>query len=127
MNSAGSSAFGIQQFCQAKIEDLGLTRRRDHHVAGFDVAMNDSARVRGGQRVGHLDGNRKRAAQIEGAAVDKLTHILAFDELHRDEVDAADLVEIEDSADVGMVERRSETGFALKSLDVGFFDCQLRR
>src|SRR5207302_4534991 len=106
MNSARACAFGVQKFCQSKIEDLGLTRRRDHHVAGFNVAMNYSARVSGRERVRNLDANRKGAAQIEGAAVDQLAHILAFDELHRDEMDAADFVQIKNCADVRMIERR---------------------
>ena len=127
MNSAWAGAFAIQKFRQAKVENLRLTRRRHHHVAGLDVAMNDAARVRRSQRVGDLDRDRKRAAQIQRPARDKLAHVLPVDELHRNKVDAADIVEIKNRADVWMIERGCEPRFALEPLEVGFLGRQFRR
>src|ERR1700687_2675589 len=98
MNSTGAGGFAIHELRQTKVEDLRLTRGRDHHVAGFDVAMDDSAGVRGGQRVGDLNCDWKRAAQIEWPTVNQLAHVLSIDELHRDEVDAVDIVEIKNRA-----------------------------
>ena len=127
MNSAGTRTFAIQKFRQAKVENLRLTCGRHHHVAGLDVAMNDAARVRSSQRVGDLDSNRKRAAQIQGPARDKLTHVLPVDELHRNEVNPLNIVEIKNRADVRMIERGCEPRFALEPLEVGFLGRQFRR
>ena len=69
MNVARRGAF-IDQLRQTKIENLHLTCRRDHHVTGFHIAMDDAALVRCGQRIGNLNGNRQRAAKIEGPSVD---------------------------------------------------------
>ena len=57
----------------------------------------------------------------ERSTGDELAHVLAFDVLHCDEVNAVNFVEIEDGADVWMVQRRGETCFAFKSFEVGFF------
>ena len=104
MNSARPFAFVVKQLCQTKVENLYLARSRDHYVAGLDVAMDDSARVRRSQRVGHLDRDRQSAAQIEWPAADQLPHVFPFDKLHCNEVDSSDLVEIENGADVRMVQ-----------------------
>src|SRR5437764_1091262 len=116
----------VHELRQTEIENLHLARRRDHHVAGFDVAMNDAAPVRCRQRVGYLNCDRERAAQIERTTVDQLAHILAFDELHGDEIHATDLVEIKNRADVRVIERRSESRFTLKAFQVGFFNGEFR-
>ena len=67
----------------------------------------------------------KRAFERQRATVDELPHVSALDVLHRDEVDAVDLVEIEDGADVWVVERGSEARFALKTFEIGFFRGEL--
>src|SRR2546427_934310 len=51
----------IQKFCQSEVENLDLPMSSDDHIAGFYVAMDDAARVGGGQGVGYLNRNRKRA------------------------------------------------------------------
>src|SRR6185503_15479085 len=67
-----------------------------------------------------LQRDRQRAFEGERAAIDELPDVLPFDVLHRDEVDAVDLVEIEDRADVWMIERGGETRLAFKALEVRF-------
>src|SRR6185436_1854575 len=114
----------VQQFCQTKIKNLYLTGRRDHHVSRFDVAMDDVSRMRGGQGVCNLDGDQKRALQLERMAVDELPDVSTFDVLHGDEVEAFRFVKVEDGADVGMVERRSEARFAFKAAQVCFAGSQ---
>ena len=49
----------------------------------------------------------------------RAAHVFAFDVLHGDEVNAVDYVEIEDGADVRMVQRRGKARFAEPS-QVGF-------
>ena len=56
------------------------------------------------------------------ASVDQFTDVLPVDKLHRDEVNALDLVQIENRADIRMIQRRRQSRFALEPLEVGFFD-----
>src|ERR1051326_1965659 len=58
MNSAGDVTL-VDELGQTKVKDLDLPGRRDHDVAGFDVSMNDAAFMRGGERVGNLNRDRK--------------------------------------------------------------------
>src|SRR5262245_36921945 len=108
----------IDELRQTEIQNLHLTGRCHHHVARFDVTMDDAAFMRSSQGVGNLDGDREGAAKVERASVYQIAHVLAFDVLHRDEVDAFNVVEIEDGADVWMVEGRSEPRFALETFEV---------
>src|SRR2546430_15740778 len=89
--------------------------------------MNDAARVRRTERVGNLNPNAQRAVQLQRPSIAKLPHVLAFDELHGDEVQALRLVHIEDSADVRMVQSGSEPRLALESFQVSFFDGEFGR
>src|SRR6185369_8712230 len=103
MNSRSSCLFFVEQFCEAEVEYFDLTGWRDHHVAGLDVAMNDAASVCGGECVGCLQRDRQSALERQRTAVYELPHVSTFDVLHGDEVNAIDLVEVEDGADVRMV------------------------
>ena len=105
MNAAGVRFRFVEQFRQAKIKHLHLATVCDHHVAGLDIAVDDAARVRRGQRVRHLNPNPQSAFQFQRPPVDQLAHIAAFDVLHRDEVQTFGFVEIKDRADVRMIER----------------------
>ncbi len=127
MNAAGLRFRFVEQFGQAKIQDLCLATFGDHHVAGFDIAMNDAARVRRGQRVRHLNPDAQSAFQFQWPPVNQLAHVFSFDVLHRNEVQTFGFVEIEDRADVRMIERRREPCFPGKTFQVGVFDGQFRR
>src|SRR6185369_9693989 len=100
---------------------------RDHHVARLDIAMHDAAAVRGCERVSHLDRDRERAAQIEWFSVDDVAHVTSFDVLHRDELNVADFMKTEDRADVWVIERRRQLGFAFKTNEVGSTVSEIRR
>ena len=76
--------------------------------------------VSGSKRVGGLKRDRQCAFQRQWTSIDQLAHVTTLDVLHRDEVNAVDLVEIEDRADVWMIEGRGETGFAFETFEVGF-------
>ena len=127
MNAAGLRFRLVEQFCQAKIQNLHLARVCDHHVAGFDIAVDDAARVRRGQSIRHLNPYAQSAFQFQRPSVHQLAHVFAFDVLHRDEVQSFGFVEIENRADVRMIERRREPRFPGKSFQVGFFDGQFSR
>ncbi len=84
--------------------------------------MDDPARMRRIQRVGDLNGNRESAAQIQGPSADQFADVLPLDILHRDKVNALDVVQIENGADIRVIKRRGQTRLALEPFEVGFFD-----
>ena len=120
MNSRRSRRVFVQQFRQTKVENFNLAVRRDHHVAGLDVAMDDTASVRGGKCIGSLQSDRQSTLERQRATVHELPHVSTLDVLHGDEVNAIDLVEVEDGADVWVVQRGSEARFTFKTFEVCF-------
>src|SRR5688572_8328235 len=127
MNSGRACSVFVEQFCQTKIQHLDLAGRRDHHIAGFDVAMNDAASVCGSECLCCLQRDGQSTFERQRAAVYELPHILPFNELHRDEMDAVDLIEIKNGADVWMVKGRSEARFTLETPEVCFACGELGR
>jgi hypothetical protein len=81
--------------------------------------MNDAACVSYGQCVSHLQSDQQGALQLQRAPANQLPDVLSFDVLHGDEVHAVDDVHVIDSANVGMVQRRSQPCFTLKASEVG--------
>ena len=61
MYAFASRSIFVEQFRQTEIQDLRLSRVRDHHVTGFDVSMNDAFGVRAGKGVRDLDGDGESA------------------------------------------------------------------
>ena len=84
--------------------------------------MDDPARMCSRKSVGNLNPDRERAAQIERTATDQFANVFAFDVLHGNKVNAANFIQIENGADIRMVERRRQPRFALESFEVGFFE-----
>src|SRR3982074_940170 len=58
---------------------------------------------------------------------DQLPDVLALDILHRDEMYAFNFIEIENGADVGMVQKKGKPRFAFKAFKIGLPRSQLRR
>src|SRR6185369_11000155 len=127
MNSRRARRFFVEQFCESEVEDFDLTARRDHDVAGFDIAMNDAARVCGGERICSLQRYRQCAFERQRTTIHELPHVFPFNVLHGNEVNAVYLVEVENGADVWMIEGGSEPGFAFETLEIGFARSQLGR
>ena len=92
MNAPGARAV-VDQLGQTEIENFHLARRSDHHVAGCD-----------------------------SGAADELTNVLTLDVLHGNEVNALDVVQIKNGADIRVIKRRGQTRLALEPFQVGFFD-----
>ncbi len=97
--------------CQAEVEDLDLARVGNHHVAGFQIAVHDTGRVRGRQGIRDLDSVGEGLAEGQRLLPDRLVQRLSLDELHRDEVAVAGLRDLVDRDDAGMVQRRGRLRF----------------
>src|SRR6185295_19082613 len=88
--------------------------------------MNDATAVRGSEGLGNLQTDQQSGFQLEWTARDELSHVLAFDKLHRNEVNTVDFIEIEDRADVWVVQRRGNARFAFETFEIRLFRAELR-
>src|SRR5262249_6678112 len=115
----------------AEVDELDLALVADEHVLRRDVAMNEvqllavdvALVVRVVEALARLhdddarlrDGHRLRAVARGGrlllAAVEDAAQIFTVNELEGDEVGVLDFAEIEDLADVGVVELDGDLGF----------------
>src|SRR5690349_11335817 len=107
------------QLCETKVEHLHRSGTRDHHVSRLDISMCNATTVCRCESVCCLNRNRERLPQIEWLTVDELSHVATFDVLHCDELNVADFVQAEDRADVWVVQRRCELGFAFEASEIG--------
>src|SRR5678810_965244 len=100
---------------QTEIEDLHITIAAEHDVFRLDIAMDDTRRVRRGQRTSDLTHQSGRFRWEQGPIGDG-AQSLAFDELHDDEGTPCMLTQFMDGANVGMVEPRSRDCLADKTI-----------
>jgi hypothetical protein len=94
-----------------------LTTLGDEDIGGLDVAVNDAFRVRGIQSVGNLDSEGENQVRLHRAIADAVLQRHAVQKLHGDEGSPVRLVDLVDSADVRVVQRRRSLGFALESAE----------
>ena len=85
------------------------------NVGWLDIAMNDTFDVGRVQRVGHLNAQRQRSRDIERLAADVLAKRFAVEQLHHQEWMARRLTHVVNSANIGMIERRSGARLALET------------
>ena len=104
-------------FCQAEVENLGVSALGDENVGGLDVAMDNAFAVRGVERVGDFDGQAEQDIHFERTAGDAVLQGQAIQILHGDEGLAILFADVVNGADVGMVERGSRLGLAAKALE----------
>ena len=93
---------------EAKIQHAHVTLRRDHHVAGLEIHVQYTARVRVRDCAAEVaqDVGRRLARQLAGPdAPDQVAQQLALEQLHRDEVHVAVAIEVEDVDDAWMGQR----------------------
>src|SRR5208282_4398709 len=81
----------------------------------LDVAMDDSSAVSRVERVGDLDGQREKHLVLGRSPRDAMLQRHAFEKFHGNKRLAILVADIVDRADVGMVQRRSSLGLALKA------------
>ncbi len=70
---------GPEKFGQAKIEDLDLAAGCHEEIRWFDIAMDDSLRMRGVQRVGNLCTDVQKPGRVERPFADVILERLAFE------------------------------------------------
>src|SRR5262249_28070883 len=77
----------------------------------LEIAMNDPALVRPGERIGDLDRVVDGAAHVEPTASDDVLQESALDVLHRDEVEPLERADLVDRDDVRMIQRGRSARF----------------
>ena len=93
-----------RQLGEAEVEDLHEAVPRDHHVFGFQVAVNDPGPVGLGQAGGHLHGHVEGPAEGRRAGGEHVAQRLPLHQLHDDEEPGVGSAHVVDSEDVRMVQ-----------------------
>ena len=117
----------VAQLGEAEVEHLEPPVRREHHVLGLQVAVQDALAVRRAHGVGECDREREEALHREAARGDLLAERLALDELHRQEAQAVRFLDRVQHHDAGMAERGDRLRLALEALDLLRVERHLRR
>ena len=113
-------AFGLRALLgQAEVHHLHMPFRREHDVRGLQITMDDALLVRLVERLGDFQADLQGVLLPEGALREHLLERLPFDLLHDDVAGVADLEELADAADVGMIECRGELRFPKQPLPRG--------
>ena len=108
---------------EPEVEHLDLAVRRDLHVRGLQVAVDDAFLVRFLERLGDLACDLDRLLGRDRSAPEPLREVLAEHELHGEEADGAGravgphLLEREQPGDVRVRQRRQQLGLALEALE----------
>src|SRR5207253_485505 len=95
--------------------------RSHKNVGGLDVAMHNSLGMRSIERLGNLDAQRHQGLVIQGTPGHPVFQRRAFEKLHGDKRVPLVPADFVNSADVGMVQRRSRPSLppeALESLGI---------
>jgi hypothetical protein len=102
---------------ETEVEDLQAAVTRAHHVFGFEIAVDDAAAVRLGERGRQLARGRNDVLRGRpGARLDLLAQRVTVDELGHDVQLAADFLERVHGADARMRQRRGGARLAAQSL-----------
>ena len=113
----GRAGLGLEHLRQTEVEHLYFSFRRDLHVRGFQIAMNDALSVRRFEGFGDLLRDLERFVHRDRALLQSIRQRLAFDEFEHQKARARGLVDFMNRSDVGMIKRRQNLGFALESRD----------
>ena len=111
------------EFGEAEVEDLDEAALGAHQVCALDVAMDDPARMRLLQGIGHLDADLDDLAHRHGTTRDARGEELTVDVLHHDEVRTVLFADVVGDRDVGRTQHRGRPRFVQKTrsaLRVGF-------
>src|SRR5215469_13275130 len=90
-------------FCQAEIQDLGMSTLGDKDVGRFEIAVNDAGYVRGIERVGNLNAEGEQRVQFYGLPSNATLQCRPVQKLHGNERLLVVLPDFVDGANVGMI------------------------
>jgi putative ABC transport system permease protein len=102
----------------------GVTPRRQDDVRGLQVAMDDPARVRGVERVGQLVAPLDRLFDRQRAVRQADVERAPLEQFHQQERAPLVIADVVERADVRMVQRRDDAGFAVEALERLGIVCQ---
>ena len=105
----------VESFGEAEVQDFDLSLRRQLHIRGLQVAMNDSALVRVLETLAKLPGDRQRFVDRYRTARNTIGQRLPLDQFHHQRTPVIRLFEPVYGGDIGMIERGEDLGFALEA------------
>jgi len=91
-----------------------MTISSNEDVRWFDVAMDDTFRVRSVQTVSHANRHFEQLFQLHGPTSNDVFQCLAFQKLHSDERAAVFFADVMNRANVWMIQCRSCLRLSLK-------------
>jgi hypothetical protein len=100
---------------EPEVEDLCMTRGRDHDVAALQVPVDDPLGVSLGEPFGDLPAEPHRLSQAEAPVADSPTEGLPLHQLHDDPVAVLAFEDLVDVDDGWVVEPGRHPGFAAKA------------
>ena len=100
---------------QSEVQNLRVTTFGDEDVSGFNVAVDDSLGMRGIEGIGNFDSERENQFRFQRTPGDAVLQRQAVEILHGDEVLTFALVNLEDHADIGVVQCRRRLCFSLEA------------
>ena len=108
------------RFRETEVEDLHLAVRRQLHVRGLEVAVDDALLVRLLERLGDLPRDWQRLVRCDRSPLQPLGEVLALDQLHGDQVNRRAIakrgrLEAIELCDVRVVERGEQLRLALEA------------
>src|SRR2546421_9841428 len=100
-----------------KTEVQELRAALGHHDVGrLQIAMNDSSLMRGIERFGDLNRRLQSLVWLQGSPLQTLSECVSFQELEHKVIDAVIAPDVEQGADVGMLQRGDGPRFTLKPM-----------
>jgi len=116
--TSGSDPTSQSQFGNSKIHNFGSIRTiiNEKYIGGFQVAVNDPARMSGPKRFGNAPSKRQRIVNRHAASKQCLLEVLTVQPFH-DEVTRAvrQRAAVEQSYDAWMLKRVERCDFAIET------------
>ena len=92
-------------FREPEVQDFHLSRRRQHQVRRFQIAVDDAGGVSSGERIGHLCDEASDLGHRQRTAGKASGERFALVVRHRDERLAGVVADLVDRSDVRVIER----------------------